>query len=138
MPTKFQTGFTLVELIIVVAIISILASIAIPAYNGYVETSKRSDGQASLMALAIAQEKYRAQCPAYAQNFGTAIDCDTSTLNFSSGSESGYYTLAVTAASGATFTATATPNGWTDSNGNCSPMSINQDGPAGTLSCWGR
>lgn len=131
MPRKLQTGFTLVELIIVVAIISILASIAIPAYNGYVETSKRSDAQASLMALAIAQEKYRASNPTYTTVIGE--------LNgVSSGSESGYYTLAVTAASGATFTATATPNGWTDSNGNCSPMSINQDGPAGTLSCWGR
>ena len=131
MPRKLQTGFTLVELIIVVAIISILASIAIPAYNGYVETSKRSDAQASLMALAIAQEKYRASNPTYT----TVI---TDLIGVSSASESGYYTLAVTAASGATFTATATPDGWTDSNGNCSPMSINQDGPAGTLSCWGR
>ena len=131
MPRKLQTGFTLVELIIVVAIISILASIAIPAYNGYVETSKRSDAQASLMALAIAQEKYRASNPTYTTVIGE--------LNgVSSASESGYYALAVTAASGATFTATATPDGWTDSNGNCSPMSINQDGPTGTLSCWGR
>ena len=131
MPRKLQTGFTLVELIIVVAIISILASIAIPAYNGYVETSKRSDAQASLMALAIAQEKYRASNPTY-----TTVITDLNGV--SSASESGYYTLAVTAASGATFTATATPDGWTDSNGNCSPMSINQDGPSGTLSCWGR
>jgi len=131
MPTKLQTGFTLVELIIVVAIISILASIAIPAYNGYVETSKRSDAQASLMALAIAQEKYRASNPTY-----TTVITDLNGV--SSASESGYYTLAVTVASGATFTATATPDGWTDSNGNCSPMSINQDGPSGTLSCWGR
>ena len=131
MPTKLQTGFTLVELIIVVAIISILASIAILAYNGYVETSKRSDAQASLMALAIAQEKYRASNPTY-----TTVITDLNGV--SSASESGYYTLAVTAASGATFTATATPDGWTDSNGNCSPMSINQDGPSGTLSCWGR
>ena len=131
MPRKLQTGFTLVELIIVVAIISILASIAIPAYNGYIETSKRSDAQASLMALAIAQEKYRATNPTYTTVIGD--------LNgVSSASESGYYTLAVTAASGATFTATATPDDWTDSNGNCSPMSINQDGPTGTLSCWGR
>ena len=131
MPRKLQTGFTLVELIIVVAIISILASIAIPAYNGYVETSKRSDAQASLMALAIPQVKYRATNPTYTTVIGD--------LNgVSSASESGYYTLAVTAASGATFTATATPDGWTDSNGNCSPMSINQDGPTVSLSCWGR
>ena len=137
MPTKFQTGFTLVELIIVVAIISILASIAIPAYNGYVETSKRSDAQASLMDLAIAQEKYRASNSTYG-----VLDAGTNNLSgygITLLFESKYYNLEsnpVTDKEKKEFTATATLNDWADSD--CPSISINQDGPAGTLSCWGR
>ena len=143
MPRKLQTGFTLVELIIVVAIISILASIAIPAYNGYVETSKRSDAQASLMALAIAQEKYRAQCPSYAQNFGSAINCDTSTLNFSSSSDGGYYTLVIVAGSvsAAGFTAQADPT-FAQTSCDAADFQITEDGPDlgsdAKRACWGR
>jgi len=126
-----------------VAIISILASIAIPAYNGYVETSKRSDAQASLMALAIAQEKYRAQCPSYAQNFGSAIDCDTSTLNFSSSSDGGYYTLVIVAGSvsAAGFTAQADPT-FAQTSCDAADFQITEDGPDlgsdAKKACWGR
>ncbi len=143
MPTKLQTGFTLVELIIVVEIISILASIAIPAYNGYVETSKRSDGQASLMALAIGQEKYRAQCPSYAQNFGSAINCDTSSLNFSSSSDGDYYTLVIVAGSvsAAGFTAQADPT-FAQTSCDAADFQITEDGPDlgsdAKKACWGR
>ena len=142
MPTKLQTGFTLVELIIVVAIISILASIAIPAYNGYVETSKRSDAQASLMALAIAQEKYRASNPKYgslsaAVNESAAVN-DLSGYGVTALSKSEYYSLAsspVSGSEGKEFTATATAK-FKDEEG--AEISINQDGPSGTLSCWGK
>jgi type IV pilus assembly protein PilE len=132
MPRKLQTGFTLVELIIVMAIISILASIAIPAYKDYVTVSKRSDAQASLMALAIAQEKYRATSASYATVIG-----DLNSYGVTANSESDYFTLAISSASSSGFEATASPKS-PHSDSGCPSIDINQDGPTGALSCWGR
>ena len=58
-------GFTLVELIIAVAVIGILAAIAIPSYRQHVEDSAVADARASLMGLANAMERHRAQNGSY-------------------------------------------------------------------------
>lgn len=51
---KLQKGFTLLELMIVVAIVGILAAVAIPAYNDYTQTTKASAGVAGLTAYKTA------------------------------------------------------------------------------------
>lgn len=58
MHPKKQSGFSLIELMIVVAILAIVASIAIPAYNGYIETARNTEGHNNMAALRLAEEEY--------------------------------------------------------------------------------
>lgn len=55
---KLQQGFTLIELMIVVVIIGILASIALPAYDNYVRRGKRGEGMSAVHTVLEAQERY--------------------------------------------------------------------------------
>lgn len=130
-------GFTLLELMIVVAIIAILAAIAIPTYSRYAIRAHRVDGQELLLRLANAQERY------YATNnhYGALTE-----LSFSdpAPSDKGYYSATMFPAAGSTsqtFTATAIP-GAGQTNDDCSNLTIDNAGQkasAGTTtngSCW--
>lgn len=52
------TGFTLIELMIVIAIIGIIAAIAIPAYTGYIATARLAEAKNNIAALKLAEEEY--------------------------------------------------------------------------------
>ncbi len=51
-------GFTLIEMLITLAILAVVASIAIPAYTGYIKTAKMSEAHNNLAALRLAEEEY--------------------------------------------------------------------------------
>lgn len=102
-PARGRTvaGFTLLELMIVVAIIAILAAVAIPAYGRYAYRARRAEGQNLIMRIANAQER-----------FYTANNKYASLANVGVASTSGkaYYTAKIVLKdSDQTYTLTATP-----------------------------
>lgn len=60
-----KRGITLIEVMVVVAIVGLLAAIAIPAYNNYITRSRRSDAFTALGTVRAAQEMYRAERGVY-------------------------------------------------------------------------
>ena len=73
--TRFTAGFTLLELLIVVAIIGILAGVGIPAYNGYITDSKEETAKNNLRSIAMMQSSY------YSDNNSYYLASNTSSIN---------------------------------------------------------
>jgi type IV pilus assembly protein PilE len=63
---RLRAGFTMVELTVVLAMLAMLASLAIPSYQGVVRKARRTEAQAILLGLALQQERWRADHPSYA------------------------------------------------------------------------
>jgi type IV pilus assembly protein PilE len=128
-------GFSMIELLVTMAIVGIIASVAYPSYMESVRKARRSDATTTLLDIQLAQEKYRANNPSYTTSL--------SNLGFS-GTDSweGYYTLSVASASGTAFSASATPkSGSAQEDDDCS-FTITQNGPdvstSTKRSCWGK
>ena len=110
---KKQTfGFTLIELMIVVVIISILASIAIPAYTQYVQRGTRAEARALLMDASSKMEKHYSDCNAFGTAIAAARDCNAGNVNICGAaactSETNRYTLGFQAATPTAYTLRAT------------------------------
>lgn len=89
-------GFTLIELMITVAIVAILAAIAYPSYQEYTKKARRAEAHAALLDLASRQERFFSSKYTYTNDL-TNHACKG--LNFNTRTENGYYTISVTSIS---------------------------------------
>lgn len=121
---RHSFGFTLIELMIVVAVIGILAAIAYPNYQEYVKKGRRSAAQSHMMEIAQREQQYLLDARAYAANL-TALGVTTPT------DVASYYTIALTVTDAPPgFTITATATGVQASDGDLSLSSTGVKTPA--------
>lgn len=133
---KTQQGITLIELMIVVAIIGIIAAFAIPGYNDSVRKGNRTEARAVVTEAAARQEKRFSQSFAYTQ--------DMTDLGYGANpfiTENGRYSVAATGTA-TTFTITATARG-DQVDDNCDGFALDHLGQRtvteGTVAdCWNR
>ncbi|WP_431474728.1 type IV pilin protein [Marinobacter sp. KM021] len=110
-----ERGFTLIELMIVVAIVGILAAIAYPSYQSSVEKSRRSDAQAALTAFSAAMERhYTDNGNSYLGAAASGADTGAPDIFPTQAPLDGstkFYDLTIGAATRNTYTLVATPKG---------------------------
>lgn len=128
-----QSGFTLIELMITVAVIGILAAVAYPSYLDQVQKSRRADAQAALMNIAARQQQMLLDTRRYVDT--------TSALNVtvpSSVQNTYEVTIKVGTDTVPSFTATAMPSG-SQANDKCGALMLDQAGTKSSSllsNCW--
>jgi type IV pilus assembly protein PilE len=128
-------GFTLIELMIVVAVVAILASIAVPSYQEQVRKSRRAQAKSDMVEYAQMAERY------FTVN-NTYVDFTLPTTQSPREGTTARYVLALDPApTASTFTITATPQGGQASD-RCANLSVTNTGAKGHTGsvplseCW--
>jgi len=135
-------GFTLIELMITVAIVAVIAVIALPSFRGQILKSHRTDAKVTLSETAQRLERCYTEFNTYLYNATSAPGCPR-TADLASQSEYYGFTLVV-AASGLTYTLTATATGGQLDDKNCKTFTLKQTGDeastnasnAASNNCW--
>lgn len=147
-------GFTLIEVIIVVAVLGILAAVALPSFLDSIRKGRRSEAMGAITQVQQAQERWRANHATYADNDKLSA-AHPAGLGVAATTSSGYYAVAISGADGNGYTVTATAKSGTSQYGDssCRKLVLRQAGgnviyssadaggtidTSGAARCWAR
>ena len=143
-----QSGLTLVELMIVVAVMAIIATVAYPLYTAQVQKSRRADAKVALQSLALAEERFFTVFGRYGtvaqlddpdgngNNGDSLIGSTLTNLDRDGDGTPDNYAVVVTATT-LSFTVTATAQGPQANDTGCASFTLDQIGnKGGGANCW--
>jgi type IV pilus assembly protein PilE len=127
-------GFSLIELMIVLAIIGVLGAIGYPSYDSYMKKSRRADGKIALQRMADRQERFYLQNNTY-----STVEANVG----GTATEKNYYVLSIDSADVNTFSLRATAaaggpqaNDTTTNHGDCTVLQLTAAGAKTPEACW--
>jgi len=129
-------GFTLIEVMIAVVILSILVAIAVPSYSKFITDSRRNDATSMLIEVAAEQQRFLSDQNRYATSMAD-LGYDSDPMP----SDDGYYEITVSNPTNSTFELTATPvvGGAQESDTECGSFMLRSNGVQtadGGPDCW--
>lgn len=137
---KQAGGFTVTELMIAVAIVGVLVTVALPSYQEHLRKAKRSDARITLESLAAAQELYYFRNQKYAEKFSDLTKAEESVLTLPS--DHGHYAITLTA-DDFSWSLSATPVAQQANDQQCAVFSLSHLGEHSALdadgqrsACW--
>lgn len=123
-----QRGVTLLELMVTLVVIALLASIALPTYDTFVQRSRRSEAREALADLAARQEQFFLDNKTYATSLGD-LGRETTTAN-------GYFSISIPSASVTAYSLRATAKGPQTKDTDCTTMNLTSVNAKTPVDCW--
>ncbi len=137
-----RRGFTLIEMMIVVAVIGLLAAVALPSYQSSVKKARRADARSALATTAQMMERYSTEHGASGYQTASLSDVAGPTVVAKSASENRYYLLSFSNLTATAFTLRAVPQGGQASD-DCATYTLDERGGRGLVGtthtvaeCW--
>ena len=130
LPHRLQSGFTLIELMIAVAVLAILLAVALPSYEDSMRKSRRTDAYTSLNTVQQAQERWRSNNPEYNGLLTEAATATPPGLGLAATTANSHYAVSLenVGATGYTAVATAISTSSQAKDGACARLRVRING----------